>query len=156
MEDILYCEPGRIFCRSKKILLAVDGSERSARAATVAFEIAEMTESELHIIHVIPIPSVQQLAVMTGSDAQEIKVKYAGNGKVLLDGYKEAAEKYGIKVELILEEGLPSERIVSYANGSEMDLVIIGARGASVEERRTMGSATERVIEGTDSPVLAV
>ena len=156
MENILYCEPGRIFCRSKKILLAVDGSERSARAATVAFEIAEMTESELHIIHVIPIPSVQQLAVMTGSDAQEIKVKYAGNGKVLLDGYKEAAEKYGIKVELILEEGLPSERIVSYSNVSEMDLVIIGARGASVEKRRTMGSATERVIEGTDSPVLAV
>ncbi len=157
MENIQYCEPGRIFCSSKKILLAVDGSERSARAATVAFEIAEMTGSELHIIHVIPTPSVQQISVMTGDNMDEIKEKYSKNGKILLEGYKEAAEKFGIKVELILEEGLPSERIVSYSNNSKIDLVVMGARGASVDKiRRTMGSATERVIEGTDSPVLAV
>ncbi|MHA2423828.1 MAG: universal stress protein [Candidatus Thorarchaeota archaeon] len=157
MENILYCEPGRIFCSSKKVLLAVDGSERSARAATVAFEIAEMTGSELHIIHVIPIPSVQQISVMTGDDMAIIKEKYSKNGKTLLGGYKEAAEKYGITVVLALEEGLPSERIISYANSSSMDLVVMGARGASSDnKRRTMGSATERVIEGTDSPVLAV
>jgi len=156
MENILYCEPGRIFCRSKKVMLAVDGSERSARAATVAFEIAEMTGSELHIMHVIPLPSVQQLALMTNNDVNEIKRKYSQNGNALLEGYKKAAEEYGIKVELILEEGLPSERIVSYANDSQMDLVIIGARGESIGKRKIMGSATERVIEGTDSPVLAV
>ncbi|MFW9848715.1 MAG: universal stress protein [Candidatus Thorarchaeota archaeon] len=138
-------------------MLAVDGSEQAARAATVAYEIAEMTKSELHIIHVIPIPAVHQISIMTGDDEKTIKEKYAGNGRKLLDGYKTAAEEYGIKVELILEEGLPSERIVTYANSSGIDLVVMGARVASTDKkRRPIGSATERVIEGTDCPVLAV
>ena len=137
-------------------MLAVDGSERSARASTVAFEVAEMTKSVLHIVHVIPTPSVQQIAIMTGEDALEIMEKYKHNGHRLLKGYKDAAEQYGLRVELVLEEGLPAERIVSYANSAGMDLLVIGARGASSGKRRTMGSVTERVIEGTDSPVLAV
>ncbi|MDF1540742.1 MAG: universal stress protein [Candidatus Thorarchaeota archaeon] len=149
----MYCEPGRIFCRSKKIMLAVDGNERSARAATVAFEIAEMTGSELHIMHVIPLGSVQQLALMTDDDVNEIKVKYTKNGNTLVEGYKKAAEEFGIKVELILDEGLPSDRIIAYANDSQMDLVVIGARGESVGKRKVMGSATERVANSCKKPI---
>ncbi|MFW9907873.1 MAG: universal stress protein [Candidatus Thorarchaeota archaeon] len=137
-------------------MLAVDGSERAARAATVAFEIAEMTGSQLHIIHVIPLPSVQQFSIMTGEDIEEIKKKYSQNGRILLDGYKKAAESYGIDVELVLDEGSPSDRIVAYANDSGMDLVIMGSRGARSGKRIDMGSSTEQVIQGTDCPVIVV
>ncbi|MFW9919677.1 MAG: universal stress protein [Candidatus Thorarchaeota archaeon] len=156
MQNILYCEPGRIFCRSKRVLLAVDGSDRAARAASVAFEIAEMTGSKIHIIHVIPTASVQQIALMTDGDIEEIKRKYSENGRRLLEGYKKAAEDYHLEVELILEEGRPANRIVLYANENEIDLVVMGSRGPRTGKRVDMGSETERVVEGTECPVIIV
>ena len=156
MENILYCEPGRIFCRSKRVLLAVDGTERAARAASVAFEIAEMTGSTLYIIHVVPTASVQQIALMTDGDSEEIKKKYSENGRRLLEGYKKAAQDYHLDIELILEEGRPANRIVYHANETGMDLVIMGSRGPRTGKRVDMGSETERVIEGTECPVIVV
>ena len=67
MQEIHYCAPGHIFCRAKKILLTVDGSEGSAKAATVAFEVAEMTKSKLCILHVIPTSIVKQVSMMSPS-----------------------------------------------------------------------------------------
>ncbi len=156
MENILYCEPGRIFCRSKRILLAVDGSERAARAASVAFEIAEMTGSTLFIIHVVPIPSVQQIALMTDGDSEEIKKKYAENGRRLLEGYKKAAEEYNLTVEILLEEGRPANRIIDHANNENMDLVVMGSRGPRTGIRLDMGAVTESVVEHTECPVIIV
>ena len=52
-------------------MLAVDGSEGSARAATVAFEVAEMTKSKLFIIHVIATSVVKQFSLMSQTDPEE-------------------------------------------------------------------------------------
>ncbi len=156
MENIFYCEPGRIFCRSKRVLLAVDGSDRAGRAATVAYEVAEMTGSTLYIIHVVPLPSVQHIALMTDTDVEDIKRKYIANGQRLLEGYKKAAEKYDLNVEIILDEGRPSERIAFHTNDKDIDLVVMGSRGPKSGKRLDMGSATERVVEGTECPIIII
>ena len=83
MEKILYCEPGRIFCRSQKVMLTVDGSEGSARAATVAFEIAEITSSKVFIVHVVPTPYVRQYALMSDGDPADVLRHYRENGEKL-------------------------------------------------------------------------
>ncbi len=157
MEGISYCAPGHIFCKAQKILLAVDGSEGSARAATVAFEVAEMTKSKLFVVHVIPIPIVKQVALMSDGDANEILVKYAAKGEKLLEGVSKAASDYGLELELILERGSPPERIVAQVIEKEVDLIIIGARGATGGGSRSgLGSSVERVTYAVDIPVLVV
>ncbi len=156
MDDILYCEPGRIFCRSKNVMLAVDGSEGSARAATVAFEVAELTGSSLHIVHVIPLPSVHQIALMSGAESTDLMQKYRENGMILLEGYKNAAQKYSLDVVLSLEEGLPSDRLATYSRTHNIDIIVIGSKGISAIKESTLGSATERVIRGASCPVLVV
>ena len=137
-------------------MLAVDGSEGSARAATVAFEVAEMTKSKLFIVHVIPTSVVKQFSLMSDVNPDEVLVKYEAKGKKLLDGYKIAAEDYKLDVELILEKGSPSERIVLQAKVLEVDLVIIGSEGADGQLRSGVGSSAERVVFGSSSPVLVV
>ena len=156
MENITYCEPGRIFCRSKKVLLAVDGSESTARAATVAYEVAELTGSTLHIVHVIPKPSVQQIALMSGSEPDELLQRYRVNGEKLLEGYREAAAKFNLEIELVLEEGLPSDRIALYSQNNEIDIIVMGSQGVSGLKKGALGSATERVILGANCPILVV
>ena len=156
MEDIRYCAPGHIFCSANKVMLAVDGSEGSASAATVAFEVAEMTKSKLFIVHVIPISIVTQFSLMSDANPDEVLHKYEDKGNKLLEGYKGAAEDYKLDVELILEKGAPSERIILLAKELEVDLIVIGSEGAAGEQRSGMGSSAERVVFGSRSPVLVV
>ena len=154
MEDILYCEPGRIFCRAKKILLAVDGSKGSARATSVAFEIAELTKSVVYIVHVVPTPTVKQFAIMADADPDVIIAKYDEKGKKLLDGYASSASDYKVEVETMLEHGLPSDRILSVSRDKEVDIIVVGHEGATGGKRAGMGSATERIVLGADCTVL--
>ncbi|TXT55103.1 MAG: hypothetical protein BAJATHORv1_40012 [Candidatus Thorarchaeota archaeon] len=154
MSDIVFCESGRVFCRANKIMLPVDGSEGSARAATVAFEVAELTQSKVFVIHVVPTSLVEQFAYISETKYDELLKKYNNKGHWLLKGYKEAAEEYGLEIETILEEGLPSERIIRSARKHEVDLIVVGAQGASGQKRAGMGSTTERVVLGAHCTVI--
>ncbi|MFW9893526.1 MAG: universal stress protein [Candidatus Thorarchaeota archaeon] len=156
MESIRYCAPGHIFCRANKVLLAVDGSEGSARAATVAFEIAEMTKSKVFIIHVVPTSLVSQFSLMSESNPEEVLDKYRTTGKKLLDGYVAPAAEYNLDIELILEEGSPSDKIMQIAKDKEVDLIVIGSQGMSRSYRAGVGSSAERVVLGSEAPVLVV
>ena len=156
MDEPRYCIEGHIFCKAKRIMLAVDGSEGSSRAATAAFEIAEMTNSKLFIVHVIPTPIVRQFALMSESDPEEILNKYQSKGEMLLEGVRKASIEYGLKTELILDRGSPSDRIISLSKEKDVDLVVIGAKGTSGGGRPGLGSSAERVMSGTDCPVLVV
>ncbi|MFW9834761.1 MAG: universal stress protein, partial [Candidatus Thorarchaeota archaeon] len=74
----------------------------------------------------------------------------------LLDGTKRSADEYKIDIELILEKGLPSERIIFQAKTLGVDLIIIGSSGASGSLRTGVGSSAERVVIGSEAPVLVV
>jgi nucleotide-binding universal stress UspA family protein len=156
MEAIRYCAPGHIFCSANKLMLAVDGSTGSARAATVAFEVAEMTNSKLFIIHVIPTSVVKQFSLMSDTNPNEVLQKYEVKGMKLLDGTKSAAEEYNLDIELILEKGSPSERIISKAKELGVDLIVIGSEGIDGVPRSGVGSSAERVVNGSVGPVLVV
>jgi nucleotide-binding universal stress UspA family protein len=156
MEEIHYCAPGHIFCRAKKILLTVDGSEGSAKAATVAFEIAEMTKSSLSILHVIPTHIVTQVALMSDGAVDEILAKYSSKGEMLLEGVKAAAKDYNIEIETILDKGSPSDRILAQVKELGVDLVVIGSHGATGGSHTGLGRSVERVTMNIDVPVLVV
>ncbi len=156
MQEIHYCAPGHIFCRANKILLTVDGSEGSAKAATVAFEVAEMTKSKLFILHVIPTHIVKQVALMSDGDVDEILAKYSSKGEMLLEGVKAAAKDSGIDVELVLDKGSPSDRILAQVKELGVDLVVIGSHGASGGAHTGLGRSVERVTMNIDVPVLVV
>lgn len=137
-------------------MLPVDGSKGTARAADVAFELAEITRATLYIIHVINIGTVRQIARMSEANEIDMLHKYVSTGSHLLEGYKSAASEFGIKVELLLEQGLPSDRIVAKAKELKIDVIVMGGRGATSTKRRGVGSSTERVVENAHCPVLVI
>lgn len=156
MEDPLYHEPGRLLSRTKRVMLPIDGSEGSDRAAVVAYEIAELTKSKLYIVHVINTGIVQQVARMSDKDPEDILRHYEENGEKLLQRYKSDALGYGLEVETVLEKGLPSDRITALAASIDVDIIVMGSKGLSSSRKPGLGSSTERVIRRINCAVLVV
>lgn len=134
--------------------MAVDGSAGASKATSVAFEIAEMTKSKLYIVHVIPSPLVEQFARMTDENIDATIKKYVSKGEALLQGYKNAATDYDIEIELLLEKGLPSVRIVALSKELGADLIVLGYEGGSGAQRTQLGSVTERVVKTAECTVI--
>jgi nucleotide-binding universal stress UspA family protein len=155
MQDVMYNEPGRLIARTRVIMLPVDGSKDAARAASVAFELAEMTKARLLIVHVINLGVVKQMAKMSDIDDLAMLRRYMEDGRALLENYKSAGSQFGLNMELIIEQGFPSDKIVQVAKERRVDVIERGSRGAT-GEGRVIGSTTERVVRGADCAVLVI
>ena len=57
-----------LFGTTKVIMVAVDGSEGSDRAAHISYELAEITKSKILITHIINIGTIQHLAKMSDKE----------------------------------------------------------------------------------------
>ena len=156
MEEIKYQLPDRFFWRTKRILLPVDGSGAAARAATVAYELAEITKGTIFLLHVVNIGMVQQIATMSDTDYLELLTRYIVNGERLLEGYKKAASEFKLKIEAVLEQGLPSDKIIIMAKEKKADVIIMGSQGMTAESRDGLGSAPERVVRKAPCAVLVI
>jgi nucleotide-binding universal stress UspA family protein len=144
-----------LFGSTNTIMVAVDGSEGSNRAARIAYELAEITKSKLFITHIINIGTIQQIATMSDKDTAEILSHYTDNANKLLAKHEEEAKEYSIEAELVLDNGLPSDKIVRIAKISSVDMIVMGYYGAT-GSKAGLGSSTERVVRHSHCPVLVV
>mgnify|MGYP000501122193 CR=1 FL=1 len=156
MHDILERDPNLLIENLQRVLLPVDGSELSQRAATVAFEFCRLTGATLYILHVVNLGMVQQISTMIDADADEVLQRYITHGLKLLESFKERALEFEIEVELIVDKGLPSDKIVQIANERHVNLIVMGASGATGGRSVVLGSSTDRVVRRARCPVLVV
>jgi nucleotide-binding universal stress UspA family protein len=89
----------------------------------------------------------------TKEDVEEIQAFEKG----LRMAEKKAAER-GVKCEkrLLMRGNAPGEDIVSFANESRTDLIVIGVKKRSKVGKLMFGSTAQYVILESDCPVLAV
>lgn len=68
----------------------------------------------------------------------------------------ERAEGMGLKVEGVVMQGEPFEKIVEVADKKAVDLIVMGRLGRTGVEKIFVGSVAERVIGFSGRPVLIV
>lgn len=56
----------------------------------------------------------------------------------------------------IIDEGKPERRIVSFSKESDIDLIVMGARGLGLIEGMIIGSVTDAVLKSSPCPVLVI
>jgi nucleotide-binding universal stress UspA family protein len=136
--------------RLRRILVAVDFSPLSADALQVAAALARQCgHSSIVGLHVY---------------FESAVVSYEGHEAILrdreftgFDQFLESIELQGIRVEEMLQESSSvSHAIQSVAAEREIDLVVMGTRGRSASAAVLLGSETERSIQETVVPLLAV
>ena len=133
------------------MLVPVDGSEISERAAAKAIELAQLTNSKLTFLYVA---NLNPLAINVGlSDSIIQSIKHAGE-EILQ--HAAGMVPNGIEVKCLQETGSPGVVILETAKIEGCDLIVMGSRGLGVVKGVFLGSVSQYVVEQSVCPVMVV
>ncbi len=138
----------------KNILVGIDGSEASVKAAKKALDLAKELDAAVTFLTVVPPPTVLFGELLTPEVIDISPLVKAARES--LESLKKRLQKEGIKINVEVLIGEPSEVIVDYAESGEFDLIVLGRSGMSRIERLFIGSVTKKVLERAKSDVLVV
>ena len=68
----------------------------------------------------------------------------------------ELAQEKGVSLESVVVEGNPGSEIISYAESTGMDIIILGAVGRTGLDKFLLGSVAEKVVRNSKIPVLTI
>jgi len=150
--------PGKSSPQFKRILVAVDGSENSERAAGVAVDMAERFGSELVVLHVVPKVSHAFVPVRSTLLFREYYSEEEKAAMRYIDKVISRTKSKGVVAKSVVLVSAPSvaEKIVSYAARKGFDLIVIGTRGLEGFRKLLIGSVSSGVIAHAHCPVLVV
>ena len=136
----------------RSILVPVDGSEHSMRAAVYAADLSAVLGSELTLMYCHK-PFPMFLGEPYFQAAHDRIVKKAGD---LLEPYRERLKEMGVRFQERILEGPPAEAICRVAEARKTDLVVMGSRGCTDFQGLLLGSITHRVLHMAPCPVLVI
>jgi nucleotide-binding universal stress UspA family protein len=144
----------------KNILVPIDGSEYSLKAAQYATRIARIEKAQLFCIHVVTPRMPYGYATPAASSTKsryydDIKNKVES----WFDNVRNIAKDEGIfdiKTEIFIDVKSIIESIIEYATRKNIDLIVIGTRGRTGLKRFFMGSVANGVVQHAHCSVLLV
>ncbi|MER5176227.1 MAG: universal stress protein [Candidatus Nitrosocosmicus sp.] len=141
----------------KRILVPIDGSSNSMRAAKYAIEVAKLQKAQLLCIHVIAnLPYGYEYA---GSAIEPYLDDIKNQSQSWFNQINKMAEDSGIKdikTDSLMNILSITEAIINYATGNSIDLIVIGTKGRTGLQRFLLGSVASGVSEHAHCPVLLV
>lgn len=136
----------------RRILCPVDFSDISKKALRTAIELSKIFSSKLGVIYVVPsyiirknVYDIKDIDSLVNKLLEEVRNKL--NAFVLdLD----------IKESCLIEEGEPDKRIAAFSQETDIDLIVMGARGLGLIKGMLIGSVTDAVLKSSPCPVLVI
>jgi nucleotide-binding universal stress UspA family protein len=144
------------------ILVAIDGSEHSFKAAEYAIDLAKSFGAQLYAVTITYIPasdSLTQKDVINKSliednidnndrkDAGEWFEKFTQNAK---------ENDIQLKPELINSARPVDYTILEYAENHEIDLIIVGTKGRTGFKKLLLGSVASSIVTYAHCPVMVI
>jgi nucleotide-binding universal stress UspA family protein len=140
-----------------RILLATDGSEEAELAALRAVDLAERTDSELHVVHVGVVPSLLRSDPGTRGYDGKLYEQFEEESRELLRKQTWRVKVAGGTVAgSHLRMGAVDLEVVALAKELGADLIVMGCRGHRGIRRVIEGSISDAVIRHALCPVLVV
>jgi nucleotide-binding universal stress UspA family protein len=144
-----------------RILVATDGSEEAALALTTAADLAESTNSELHIAYVFPTavqrPFPNPITARPAEILEQELEEAMRQAQSFLDREAEQVKGEGVEVaDTHLTRGRPDTELVHLSEEIDAGLIVMGSRGLGGVRRALMGSVSDSVVRHAHCPVLVV
>jgi nucleotide-binding universal stress UspA family protein len=140
-----------------KVLVGIDGSDHSFRAAQYALEISKKYVAKLIAVTVTYMPAKSRV-----SQQEEIEVgarlSEMDKAKTWFESFTQSARqnKIDLKTELVNSQRPVDYVILEYAEKEGIDLIVIGTRGMSGLSKIVLGSVASGIVTYSHSPVLVV
>jgi len=144
-----------------KILVPIDGSKVSQKAAKYAVELAKQTGAFLTLLSVIDKRFVVGQAVSACASPTHLKESIEDylkqSAQSATDEIAKVCKQNRIQHRVAIRTGHPVEEIVNEATKSKVDLIVMGSHGKSALKAAVLGSITYGVMhKDTKIPVLIV
>jgi nucleotide-binding universal stress UspA family protein len=150
-----------------RILLPVDFSGYSDKAAEIAMDWAERLEAEITAVHVFYNPVINTLpfaeAYVYDTSADEMLIDLEEKAQEDMTAFmvrlKERKKSKGIEklqVKTKLLRGVAEDEIIRFSDDYRPTVIIMGTRGKDRKASDLIGSVTAEVMEGARVPVLAI
>jgi len=138
----------------KRILVGVDGSPESLRAAELASRIAESTRSGLELAHVLH--DIAYSPPGANFSLHKEHDESTERARVLLSELSESIPLPLTPVDTSLLEGSPAHRLAQEAQREDIWLVVVGHRGRGAVQRVLLGSTADQLAQICPKPVMVV
>jgi nucleotide-binding universal stress UspA family protein len=134
-----------------RILVGLDGTETSLRAAAYAAGMARRQGSHLIALYVA---TTNPMAAQMAATAAAMLQTQDEIGKQLRTAVMEGAQHVGVDAEFVLRRGNPYRELIAVANELRVDAVVVGASTQS--GRRFVGSLAGRLVRDATWPITVV
>jgi nucleotide-binding universal stress UspA family protein len=135
----------------RNILVGYDGSEAAVHALTFAADLARAFGSSMHILAVVRPPEFGGM-VETEAVIEQSRQHYHN----LLRTVQSRQAQEPFKTHVHIAVGHPAEQIVRFAEGHDIDHIIVGHRGHTLFERWLIGSVARQVVAYSHCAVTVV
>lgn len=134
----------------KKILLGIDGSDGSYKAAGYAADLAARVGATVTLMFVVSDQYTDRfIAKPTYTPNEEIMVGSRFNRA------KAIMEEKHVTYDTMVEMGNPAQKLIATGD-SGYDMIVLGTRGLSAVKEFMLGSVSSKVVQHSRIPVLIV
>lgn len=137
-----------------RILVPTDGSPEGERAVEHALELATVHGASVHALYVINTASYAGMPMETSWEGVDDLLR--ADAEAAVSGVEALASGRGVDVTTAIVDGSPSREIIRYAEEEGCDIVVMGTHGRGGIDRLLLGSVAEKVVRGSEIPVLTV
>lgn len=128
-----------------KILIPVDGSERSLEAIELSKTLFKSQAVEIHLLNVVEVNYIVQ---------ESIQKELIDQSNEVLDIAASKIKDYKVIKSSIV--GTPYKDIIDYAKKEDINMIIMTRMGLSGLQRYLIGSVTSKVVSHSPVPVLVI
>lgn len=140
------------------IMIAIDGSEHSIKAAEYALNIAKNYGATLHAVTVTYIPESYHVKQEDVLERLRQLSESMDDAKRWFESFNENAKESNVQLrtELINSQRPVDYVLLEYAEKENIDLIVVGTRGRSGFKKLLLGSIASGVVTYAHCPVLVV
>lgn len=147
----------------RKILVATDGSDLSAKAVSAAIDFAALAKAELVAVTVVPqharehiVEDAPPLRLARAKDSQ-LEAEWLVDGEQRVSAVKAQAEARGIRCStMTVRSDLVAEALIETARHQHCELIVMASHGYRGIKRVLLGSETQHVLTHSHIPVLVL
>lgn len=140
----------------KTLLVPIDFSEKSEYAVRLASHIANKSECDVHLLHMVELPTgIVDMGAGSNFSIPE-SMMYLRKVKEKIVKVKEKFFGEDSEVKHAIRFQNPYEGITEYGAKVGADLIVMGSKGISDFEEILIGSNTEKVVRTSKIPVIVV
>ncbi len=144
----------------KKILVAIDGSPQSDKAAEEAIRMAAGNrshfKSRVYAMLILPNAPTSTYTDFVPTAPLTESEKWDELRRRIFYVVEKCALENDVPLEMIVEYGEPGEKLIEFAKREQVDVIVIGSSGKSFIQRRIKGSVSHRVASSAHCSVYIV